>query len=327
MKNILTFEDSNYKLISCPSRIIIKDDLNRIIGQIIDQTIAEVEPNLTNLNVSFAQEDKLFVYIKNPERKKGVYDLGQKKILFLLSNFSPSLILGNSVYQKGLKIIQYNYVSGIENTVFEANKISSEHSFEKILGERGDALFTIMSDGTLCKINMKSKDYKIWKLFDERFLSHKLRNTENLEPWYMTELGAYSLNSATYLQDKNLIVGFEYGVYWELDLETEKLNAQSMFEEFDNNNVCGCWSSVIVRGDIMYFFSDQAFDENQNHKLVGFNLKTKKIISQWGLPQKGLRRGFEITGPKLLGLNLIAAIEQDTTCHLFIDDLSTTTTS
>jgi len=39
LKNILTFEDSNYKLISCPSRIIIKDDLNRIIGQIIDQIL------------------------------------------------------------------------------------------------------------------------------------------------------------------------------------------------------------------------------------------------------------------------------------------------
>lgn len=316
-----------WKLVCGGSRIIVVDDLNRVCGELRDGELSEVSYPLTELRISKAIGDLLFVYVKKPERKRGVYDLLDDKLLFLESNFSPSFVSGNYAFGVGSVISQFDIKNLNSVDVFEASEVSLKDTFERILNVHDNRVIVIMSDGCICEFDLRDKSFSKWESFDDEVLSHKTLSTEVPQEIYKSRLGTFSKRSAVYIGDQNKVVGFEYGVYWEIDLDAKSLNVTSMFDEFNSNNISGCWSNVIVDGSIIYFVSDQAYQENQNHKLVGFDISSRKVVTQWSLPMASQRRGFAITGPIKLGDDIIGAIEQDSTCHLFNIKLNHSATS
>ena len=89
-----------------------------------------------------------------------------------------------------------------------------------------------------------------------------------------------------------------------------------MIDEFEKNEISGCWSSISSQEDLLLFFSDQSFQENNNHKLVVFDPKEQIIVDQWQLESEEDRRGFNINGP-ILRDGYVIAEEQNGQIHLF----------
>lgn len=316
-KKVHSLNSDNFKLVCGGSRIIIIDDLNRVCGEFRDGELNEVSSSLAEFRISKAVGDLLFVYIKKLERKRGVYDLFDDKLLFLESNFSPSFVSGNFAYGVGSAITQFDIEKLNCVDVYGTSEISLKATFERILNVHDDKAVVIMSDGCIGEFDLSDKSFIKWESFDTEVLSHKTLSTEVPQEIYKSRFGTFSKRSAVYVGDQNKVVGFEYGIYWEIDLESKLLNVTSMFDEFNSNDISGCWSNVIVEGSVIYFVSDQAYQENQNHKLVGFDISLQKVVAQWSLPMASQRRGFAITGPIKLEDDIIGAIEQDSTCHLF----------
>lgn len=277
---------------------------------------------------SVVQERYLRYYTRGENSISGFYDFVNQNSVFESDDFFGREFYGEYIFEIGANLKGLQVSSGDIFFEIAANAVSANaERFDRILCVRDNRLIAIMSDGCICDINLSDKSFTKWESFDNEFLSHKTLSTEVPEEIYKSRFGTFSKRSAVYIGDQNKVVGFEYGVYWEIDLEAKSLNVTSMFDEFNSNDISGCWSNVIVAGSIIYFVSDQAYQENQNHKLVGFDISSRKVVTQWSLPMASQRRGFAITGPIKLGDDIIGAIEQDSTCHLFNIKLNHSATS
>lgn len=267
-------------------------------------------------------------YTRGENAISGFYDLINKTVVFESGDFFGRELYGDFIFELGSKLKGINIVSGDYIIEIEATTVSiSAERFERILCVRDERIVAIMSDGCICELDLTDKSFIKWDLFDDEFLSHKTLSTEETEEIYKSRFGTFSKRSAIYLSERNKVVGFEYGVYWEIDLNEKLLYVTSKFDEFASNDISGCWSNVIVYEGIIYFISDQSYQKNQNHKIIGFDINLQKVVTQWSLPISSVRRGFSITGPVKVYDDLIAAIEQDSTCHLFNVTLNQTATS
>lgn len=282
-----------------------------------------------DIRVSSVLEGRYVRYYTRGENAiSGIFDLKDKIIVFESGQFFGRELHGEYIFELGAKLRGVHVVSGDFIIEIDATSVSpSAKRFERILSVGDNRVIAIMSDGCVCKIHLSDKSFTKWDSFGGEYLSHKTLSTEVPQEIYKSRFGTFSKRSAVYMGDQNKVAGFEYGVYWEIDLETKSLNITSMFDEFNSNNISGCWSNVIIVGRTIYFVSDQAYQENQNHKLVGFDISLRKVVTKWSLPMASQRRGFAITGPIKLGDYIIGAIEQDSTCHLFDIKLNHSTTS
>jgi len=311
-----------YKLLKIGESILVINDIDQIIDVPDCKRCINILINSEkDVRISSVTENRYIQYYTTGDKSiSGFFDIKTQSSIFESDIYFGTNLYGDYIIDTGkfLKVLEIS--SGQIILEIDTKNIYGVERFDKILGVRENKVIAMMSDGSLFVVDMISKKYNVWKAFDNEYLSHKTLETETPKSRLKSEMGIFSGRSAILLKNFNKVIGFEYGVFWELNLDTNNLQAESLYEEFNSKNVSGCWSASVVDGDNLYFFSDQSFSENQNHKIVEFNLKSKEIVSQWSLPQTKARSGFAISGPILMGQNFIAAISQNSVCHMFIDN-------
>jgi hypothetical protein len=268
---------------------------------------------------SVIQERYVRYYTRGEHAISGFYDIVNKETVIESNEFFGRELWGEYLFGLGSVLKGIELKSGDLIIEIAANLISkTAERFDRIICVRDNRVYIVMSDGCICSIDLSTKRFIKWDSLGGKYLSYRTIHTAKPIDIYLSRFGTFSTRSTTYLSQNNKIVGFEYGVYWEIDLKDNSLSVESMFDEFASNDISGCWSPIIADDNILYFISDQSFHENQNHKLVGFDITLKKVITQWTLPTTAMpRRGFAITGPVKLGKGLIAAFEQNSACHVF----------
>jgi hypothetical protein len=256
--------------------------------------------------------------VKNETIVSGLYDIKNEQVIFESTIFFGNLYFNGYLIQSIPKLRCLDIKT--KEIFFELAPLDLNENFEKvikIITINESFILCAMSDYSIVKIDVKTKEYKSWKMFDKDYLSHKTLNTNVRIPIYINKFNSKSAKTSTYIAEKQKIIGFEYGVYWEIDLKNDEISFKSLSDVFDRYEVSGCWSGIEVKNEFVYFFSDQAFHHNMDHKFVEFNLNTFEITDSWQLPKGKYRSGFDIWGPTFLNSNTLGAKDQNGDYHIF----------
>ena len=105
----------------------------------------------------------------------------------------------------------------------------------------------------------------------------------NVEPWewkpHERIRAAAAARSAKLSFDKSKLLGFEYDVYWGIDLNSFSLNSFPLQEYFQKHGVTSCWSNAGLKDNLVFFFSDQEYKEKNKLFLNFISSLLKKIIA------------------------------------------------
>lgn len=295
------------RLLESNSQIYLLDDLNRIILEIDKNgNISKVSDSLKNIRVSLASKDYLAVYVKKPERKRGVYNTLKNEVSFMREDFAASYLSEDFAINYDSDIILYSLETGEVFKKLNASKfISDKEKIERVLGFFEDYILIVLSSGRIMAINFVTSEIShIWSGFLAG--NKEAVSSDNF-------LGSFSARSAKLSFDKSKLLGFEYDVYWEIDLNSFSLNSFPLKEYFQKHGVTGCWSNAGLKDNLVFFFSDQEYKEN--FKLVCFDHIQKKVISTWSVKTNNDLVGFDIYGPEIFGDYLILK-EQNQTVYI-----------
>ncbi|MDF1546661.1 MAG: hypothetical protein P1P88_02490 [Bacteroidales bacterium] len=295
------------RLLTSNNQIYVLDDLNQIILEIDKNgNISNVRDSLKSIRVNLAAKDCLVIYVKKPERKRGLYNTLKNEISFLSEDFAASYVFEDYAINCDSDIVLYSPKTG--KTLKKINTsefLGDNEKIEKVLGFFKDYILIVLSSGGLMAINVVNPETRhIWTVLVGA-------NKEDVSS--EKSLGNFSVRSAKLSIDKSILLGFEYDVYWEVDLNTFSLNSFALQEDFQKYGVTGCWSNTVLKDNLVFFFSDQKYQEN--FKLVCFDCIQKKIISTWSVKMNNDLIGFDINGPEIFG-NYLLLKQQNQTVHI-----------
>jgi len=298
---------------------VVNDRLQQIYKSDCDLIANRVNIKLNNLKITEIFESNLLrYYSKEKFALMGLYDIKNEEIIFESTTFFGNHYKNGFLIQIGPRLRCLDIKT--KEMFFELNPLDLDENFEKvikIITINENFILCALSDCSIVKIDVKTKEYNSWKMFDKDYLSHKTLNTNVRIPIYVNKFDSKSVETSTYIAEKQKIIGFKYGVYWEIDLNNDEISVKSLYDVFDRHEVSGCWSGIEVKNEFVYFFSDQGFHHNMDHKFVEFNLNTFEITDSWQLPKGKFRSGFDIWGPTFLNSNTIGAKDQNGDYHIF----------
>lgn len=315
---IVKLDDIPWKMWFANGKIwLVNDRLQQICKSDCDLIANKINIKLNNLNITEIFECNLLrYYSKDQFALMGLYDIKNEEIIFESTSFFGNLYTNGFLIQTGPRLRCLDIIK--KDIVFDS--IDLDENFKKvgrIITMDQNSILCTMSDSSIVKINTKTMEYKSWKKFDKDYLSLKTLNTEVRIPYLVNQFDNYSRRTATYIEEKHKVIGFEYGVYWEIDLTNDQISVKSLYDIFDRQEISGCWSGLAVKNEYVYFFSDQAYHQNMDHKLVEFNIDKFEIIDSWQLPKGKYRSGFDIWGPTFLNSNILGAKDQNGAYHIF----------
>jgi len=291
------------RLLESNSQIYILDDLNRIVLEIDkNKNISKGSDSLKNIRVSLASKDYLVVYVKKPERKRGVYNTLKNEVSFMREDFAASYLSEGYAINYDSDIVLYSLETGEVLKKLNTSKfISDKEKIDRVLGFFKDYILIVLSSGRIIAINFLTSE--VSHIWSELVLDNK----------QAISLGSFSARSAKLSFNKSKLLGFEYDVYWEIDLNSFSLNSFRLQDYFHNQGVTGCWSNIGLKDNLVFFFSDQEYKEN--FKLVCFDHIQKKVISTWSVKTNNNLVGFDINGPEIFG-NYLLLKEQNQTVYI-----------